>query len=372
VYYARASVNKATAGSAIGAIGPDTAWTPEDTVPLRARFSHSSQSMMTALWSFVQSIIGINYILRMNLFALDLNLLVALDALVSERHVGRAARRIGLSQPAASHALRRLREVLNDPLLVRVGGQMQLTPRAEALQSPLSQALDQVRGLFVTQRFDPATSARRFALVMSDHVVDLIMPPLLKTIGTEAPRVRLDVVPWRGERVMTAELARSIDLVIACTNESFPGFHRRRLFSDTEAIAVREGHPCGARLARLEAFLQARHVAVVGRGQAEDPVDTWLRENRIRRNIALVVPSYLQALHVAARTDLAAFIPRRLIEALSDPLALLVVPPPIDPGRYEEFMFHPGRVDSDPGSIWLRHHVITVGHTLDRPRKRAA
>src|SRR5499427_357683 len=83
--------------------------------------------------SFVQSMLLILYIRRMNLAALDLNLLVALDAFVSEGHVGRAARRIGLSQPAASHALRRLREIMNDPLLVRAGGRMQLTPRAEAL-----------------------------------------------------------------------------------------------------------------------------------------------------------------------------------------------------------------------------------------------
>src|SRR5712671_6214856 len=108
--------------------------------------------------------ICIIYIHSMNLASLDLNLLVALDALVSEAHVGRAAKRIGLSQPAASHALRRLRELLDDPLLVRVGARMQLTPRARELRAPLAQALDQLRGLFVAERFDPATCKRRFAL----------------------------------------------------------------------------------------------------------------------------------------------------------------------------------------------------------------
>src|SRR5438477_12929760 len=95
------------------------------------------------------------YMHAMNLAALDLNLLVALDALVSEAHVGRAAMRVGLSQPATSHALRRLRELLGDPLLVRVGSRMQLTPRAQGLRAPLAQALDQVRGLFATESFDP-------------------------------------------------------------------------------------------------------------------------------------------------------------------------------------------------------------------------
>ena len=308
----------------------------------------------------------------MNLAALDLNLLVALDALLSEAHVGRAAMRIGLSQPAASHALRRLREIMDDPLLVRVGSRMELTPRAQALRAPLAHALDQLRGLFVAESFDPATSARRFALMMPDHVVDVVMPPLVERVGAQAPRVRLDAAPWRGPASMTAELARAIDLVIACTGEAFAGFHRQRLFADTEAIAVRHDHPDGARLKRLEAFIAARHVAVVGRGQREDPVDAWLREKGIERRIALVVPGYLQALHIVARTDLVAFVPRRLIEMLAGPLSLAAVAPPIDPGTYEEFMFHPTRAQVDPGSIWLRNLVIEIGRGLDRQRRRAA
>src|SRR5579872_6018423 len=142
---------------------------------------------------FVQSMDAIIGILTMNLAALDLNLLVALDALISEAHVGRAARRIGLSQPAASHALKRLREITSDPLLVRTGARMQLTPRAEALRAPLEHALEQVRTLFAANHFDPPTSTRRFALMMPDHVVDLFMPPLLERIGREAPGIRLSV-----------------------------------------------------------------------------------------------------------------------------------------------------------------------------------
>jgi DNA-binding transcriptional LysR family regulator len=302
----------------------------------------------------------------MNLAALDLNLLVALDALIAETHVGRAAKRIGLSQPAASHALNRLRHITGDPLLVRVGGRMHLTPRAESLRTPLSGALDQVRGLFVSNRFDPETSTRRFALMMPDHVVDLVMPQLLGQIGKEAPGVRLTVAPWRGLATAAPELARSVDLIIACTDGKIRGFERQRLFGDTEAMAVRRGHKLRRRLHTLDGFLKARHVAVVGRGQREDPVDTWLREHGVERQIAVTVPSYLQALHVAARTDLAAFIPKRLIEALAGWLSLAMVPSPIDPGIYEEFMFHPARAEADPGSVWLRTHVLRVGRALNR------
>jgi DNA-binding transcriptional LysR family regulator len=312
------------------------------------------------------------YLRGMNLASLDLNLLVALDALLAESSVGKAAMRVGLSQPAASHALRRLREILDDPLLVRVGARMELTPRARELRAPLAQALDQLRGLFVTERFDPATCRRRFALRISDHLVGLLLPPLMERIGVEAPGVRLDVVPWRGPAIMTAELARSVDLVIACIDEDFSGFHRERLFADTDAVAVRRGHPVGARLKQLELFLEARHVAVVGGSLSEDPIDTWLREKGVERHIALVVPSYLQALHLAARTDLVAFVPQRLVRALIRPLSLISVGPPIDPGTFAEFMFHPTRLQADPGSLWLRSHVIEIGRELDRHPRRAA
>src|ERR1700754_1854336 len=133
------------------------------------------------------------YIRPMNLAALDLNLLVALDALLLEANVSRAAMRVGLSQPAASHALRRLRDVLGDPLLVRTGARMELTPRAQALRAPLAQALDQVRGLFVSDDFDAARSERQFRLMMPDLAVELLMPPLMKKLDAAAPGVRIDV-----------------------------------------------------------------------------------------------------------------------------------------------------------------------------------
>lgn len=308
----------------------------------------------------------------MNLSSLDLNLLVALDALVGEAHVGRAARRIGLSQPAGSHALRRLREILGDPLLVRVGARMERTPRAEALRAPLAAALDQVRDLFVAERFDPATSSRRFALAMSDHLVDLIIPPLLERMAGEAPGVRLSVIPWRGPETMTPDLAGSIDLVIVCSGDGLAGFRRQRLFGDSDALAVRIGHPFAARLRRLEEFQRARHVAVVPRGYSEDPIDEWLRGKDVKRDVVLVVPSYLQAVHVAARTDLVAFVPRRLIEALAGSLSVAVLNPPLDPGGDEQFMFHPARSQVDPGSVWLRRLVGQIGRDLDRRRRTRA
>jgi DNA-binding transcriptional LysR family regulator len=300
------------------------------------------------------------YIRDVNLAALDLNLLVALDALLAESSVGRAALRLGLSQPAVSHALRRLRVVLSDPLLVRVGAQMHLTARARGLRVPLAAALEQVRALFASEPFDPEKSAQRFRLMMPDLVVDLLLPPLLSRMAKLAPHIRLDVTAWRGPATMDSEYARSIDLAFTCTRERFGGFYRQRLYTDRDALAVRRGHPLAPRLHQLETFLRARHVAVIGAGECEDMIDAWLRDRNIERAIALGVPSYLQALHIAAASDLVAFVPTRLIRMLARPLSLRLIAPPLDPGLDAQFMFHPARAHLDPASIWLRRLIAEI------------
>ncbi len=304
----------------------------------------------------------------MNLNSLDLNLLVALDALLKEASVSRAAMRIGLSQPATSHALQRLRDVIGDPLLVRTGARMELTPRAQALRGPLAQALDQVRTLFMPDEFDAGRSERHFRLMMPDLAVELLMPALMEKVTKQAPGVTIDVVPWRGPAIFTAEFARTIDLVISI-GDAFKGFHRQRLYTDSDALAVRHKHSVGTRLKKREAFLAARHVAVVIRGANEDLVDTWLRSKGIERRIALVVPGYIEALHVAARTDLVAFVPRRLIAALARQLSLQAVTPPLDPGIDEQHMFYPTRAQFDPGSVWLRTLMLETGCGLDGPKR---
>jgi DNA-binding transcriptional LysR family regulator len=308
------------------------------------------------------------YIHSMNLNSLDLNLLVALDALLREASVSRAAMRIGLSQPATSHALQRLRDLIGDPLLVRTGARMELTPRAQGLRGPLAQALDQVRGLFTRDEFDAARSERHFRLMMPDLAVELLMPPLMEKVTKLAPNVTIDVVPWRGAAIFTPEFARTIDLVCSI-GDAFKGFHRQRLYTDSDALAVRRGHPVGTRLKKREVFLAARHLAVVIRGQSEDMIDTWLRGKDIERRIALVVPGYIEALHVAARTDLVAFVPRRLIAALARQLSLQTITPPFDPGIDEQYLFYPTRAQMDPGSIWLRNLMLGIGRQMERSKK---
>jgi DNA-binding transcriptional LysR family regulator len=300
-----------------------------------------------------------------SLASIDLNLLVALDALIAEAHVGRAARKIGLSQPAASHALRRLRDLLNDPLLVRTGVRMQLTPRARSLREPLAEALHRVQGVLAAESFEPARSTRRFSVMMQDHVAHLVLPPLVKRMNREAPGVKLDVLPWQSPLAESPDREGPIDLKISCVTKELAEFQREMFFTDTEVTVVRRGNPAAARMKQLKEFLKARHVAVVGRGLPEDPVDTWLREEKLERTIALRVPGYVQALQAVAQTDLVAFVPKRLAEAMTAALKLVIVRPPLEPGEYQEYLLYPRRAVSDPGSIWLRRIAREIGAQIE-------
>jgi DNA-binding transcriptional LysR family regulator len=300
----------------------------------------------------------------MNLASLDLNLLVALEALLEESSVGQAADRVSLSQPAMSHALKRLRVLLGDPLLVRVGARMQLTARAEAMRHPLQDALTRVRDLLIGERFEPARSTRTFRLFVADNASDLLLPLLLKRLEDEAPTVCIRIQPLVGNTWDPFELARVVDVAVACVPSRFKGFYQQRLFTDRDACVVRRGHPSARLMAKPEQFLKAKHVAVVGREFTEDPVDTWLRQEGRERNVVLTVPHYLQALHVVSESNLIGVIPERLIRAYADILGLDAVTVPLDVGTFEEYLLYPARSRDDSGCVWLRGILMEIAKSL--------
>lgn len=297
----------------------------------------------------------------MNLRGIDLNLLVTLDALLGESSVARAAARLGRSQPAVSHSLRNLRRLFDDPLLVRVGHKMLPTPKAESLRAPLRDLLRGAAALLSSGEFNPRTSDRRFRLMMPDLAASVILPDLVERVAAEAPDVVLELVGWRGAEVMTPDFGATIDLIVSWSEHSFPGFHCQKLYIDRDELAFRTGHPAASRLGTPESFLGAGHIAVIGAGEASDPIDHWLARHKLRRNIALVVSSYVQALLVAARTDLIAFAPSRTIAALAPRLGLSRSAPPIDPGEDQQLLFYPARSAQDPASVWLRRIVLETG-----------
>ena len=311
----------------------------------------------------------------MNLAALDLNLLVALESLLDEASVGRAADRVSLSQPAMSHALKRLRVLLGDPLLVRVGTRMQLTDRGEALRCPVKEALSRIRDLLVGEKFEAASSARTFRLFIADNASDLLLPPLLERLQKEAPKVGIRVQTVGGGILDPLELTRAVDVAVACVPNLFKGFYQQHLFTDRDACAARRGHPMTRQIVRPEAFLNAKHVAVIGREFTEDPVDAWLRQEGHVRNVALAVPHYLQALHVVAQSDLIAVIPERLIRAYAAALDLDVIQVPLDVGTFDEYLLHPLRSHTDAGNLWLRSVLkeiaMSLGPLESEPSSRA-
>lgn len=308
-----------------------------------------------------------DYIRCMKLKSLDLNLLVALDALLTESSVARAGARLGRSQPAVSHALRHLRHIFEDPLLVRVGHRMQPTRKAEELRQPLRELLEGVELLLAPTGFEPRTSDRKFRLMMPDLATSILMPRLVDRVLSEAPSVVLEVVGWRGPEVMTPSFAGSIDIIVSWNGDAFTGFHRKSLFTDRDMLAFRLGHPDASKLKGMDGFLAARHIGVVGAGEASDPIDDWLAEIGLARRVALVVPNYLQALQVAAASDLVAFAPGRMVASLGASLGLATCPPPVDPGEDQQFLFYPVRSARDPGSIWLRNHIQSVSAGPERP-----
>ncbi|HZS61209.1 MAG TPA: LysR family transcriptional regulator [Gemmatimonadaceae bacterium] len=306
---------------------------------------------------------------RMNLAGIDLNLLTALDALLAEGSVSRAAERLHRSQPATSHALKRLRHLFRDPLLVRVGARMQLTSRGESLRGAVNDALGRVRDLLDGERFDPSRSTRTFRLVVSDNAGTMVLSPLLKRLANDAPMVAIRLLPPSVARFDLVELSRAIDVLVSCAPSQFKGFYQQRLFGDCDACAMRKGHPLAKRLTRKN-FLTARHVAVVAREFSEDPVDTWLREEGCSRNVALTVPTYLQALHIVADSDLIAVLPEGLIRAHSAVLGIVATPVPMDAGTFDEYLLHPARTHTDAGCVWLRTLIKEVAASFDSRQRR--
>jgi len=314
------------------------------------------------------------YILRVNVASLDLNLLVALDALLQEESVSRGGQKIGLSQPAMSHALSKLRVLLADPLLVRTGGRMQLTLRAQSLRRAVRDALDRVQEVFVSDTFVPASSTRTFRIFMSDYASNLILSSISKAVHRSAPGVRIEVHPWGGIPADSQESVRIPDAVVACQTRDLPGFYRQRLFTDHDVCVMRAGHPLYGKKFNLKTFLEAPHVAVVAIEFSMDPVDKWLQEVGRPRCVAVTVPHYIEALHLVAQTELIAVIPERLVRMYASVLRLVMKTVPLDVGTFDEYLLHSARTHADPGCTWLRELIKgqcpSIGRNANSPKAR--
>lgn len=301
------------------------------------------------------------------LAGLDLNLVLALDALLGERHVTRAAARLGVSQSAASHALARLREVLGDPLLVRgPHGVMQPTPRALALAPMLSRALaDVAAALRRPEPFAPATARLTFHLGAGDYAELVLLPKLAARLAKAAPGIDLfvRVVPddmpgalARGDADAAIVPLRPRDVVAG------PGLYQRLLFEEQFVCAVRTGHPATQRRLTLDRYCSLDHLLIAPRGTYGGFVDDALAALRKQRRVALAVPHFLIVPHVVASTDLIVTLASRIAAAFAESHRLATLRPPSElalTGFPMHLVWHE-RTHGDDAQRWLRDQIAAV------------
>ena len=296
----------------------------------------------------------------MNIYTFDLNLLRVLDALLRERNVSRAAERLSLSQPAVSNALNRLRELLDDPLLVRAGRGMQPTPRALSLEAPIRDALQQIEHtLNAGDFFDPATSRQRFVIAVTDYVELICMPALMAHLANVAPGIQLAIQHLTPSLPAEALDNGTIDLAVGRFPDVPTRFHSRRWASETLKVALRKKHPLVEGKLDLAAFLRLRHLWVHG-GQARGMVDQWLEDHELKREIVYTTPNYLQAAHIVASSDLAAVLPTELARHFARLLPLQLLDLPFDLGTFQLDIVSVAQRERDAALQWLIGEIMAI------------
>jgi DNA-binding transcriptional LysR family regulator len=292
-----------------------------------------------------------------NLRRIDLNLLVTLEALLTERNVTRAAKRLHLSQPSVSVQLRKLRQIFADPLLAPAPGGMLPTTRGQALLQPLRTALsDMSLVLEPRPRFDPVTAEITWQVAAADYAEYAILMPLLAHMRKAAPGVRIAVRQAADSR-MTKQLdSGAIDLGFLALDAAPERLHSRVLFKEHYVLVARKRHPALKRKLTVDTLCQLEYVIVSPEGGGFRGItDTILESRGRKRRVVLSVPHFLFVPEVVARTDLVAMLPSRLVKDRSDHIQVVVPPLPIP--SYEMAMIWHERSHLDPAHMWLREQV---------------
>ena len=299
----------------------------------------------------------------MNWGAFDLNLLIVFDAVMQERSVTRAGGRIGLSQPAMSHALNRLRYMLKDELFIRTPDGMVPTPRAEILALPLRNALSEMQLALEPTSFVPTASDRSFAIAVNNYAAVVLAPPLVAAVLAAAPAVRLDLRP-SGTLDVVDRLDRG-DLDLAIGGVVSPGerFAATELLDDPFVMVMRRGHPASRRKLSTAAFAKLPHLEISSSGDDTGFIDRWLAEHGLARRVALRAP-YLSAASILVQSDLVATLSRRIAQEFVRNHELQLRQPPYDSPRVRTIMLWHRRLDRHPAHVWLRDLILSAAKNL--------
>ena len=294
----------------------------------------------------------------MNVQNVDLNLLRVFDAVLRERGVTPAAARLGLTQPAVSNALARLRALFGDPLFVRTPAGMDPTPFARELGEPVRQALALLESALAHgPGFDPASSSRAFRFYMSDLGQIEFLPPLLERVQREAPGVRLEAVALDVEDIAETLAAGALDLAVGFLPGLGPPLRRRALFRDPYVCLMRADHPI--RSLTKKRFLAASHALVTYRG-GHRVIEEALERAGLSRRIALRVPHFTVVPMVLERSDLILTLPQRVAHVYERRGRFKSMPPPVPLPQAEVAVHWHERFEADPGNRWLRELLITL------------
>jgi DNA-binding transcriptional LysR family regulator len=296
-----------------------------------------------------------------NLSRLDLNLLVAFDALLTERSVTRAAARIGLGQSAMSHNLGRLRALFGDELLTRGADGMRPTPRALALIDPVRVTLAQIQAAVLQREaFNPATAERTFRVGLADSIEVAIVPGLMARLRREAPGVALRLRPLNQLTVLDDLDSGALDLGIGVFGHGQVHHKRRPLYTDSFLCLFNPALLGFQRPISLENYLSVPHVLTSLGDDAHGAVDEALAKLKLKRTVALVTPGFLAVPFVVARAPLMTTMPLRLARYFAEAFQLATSPAPVElPSLAVSLLWH-ASFDHDPGHIWLRQTISAV------------
>jgi DNA-binding transcriptional LysR family regulator len=292
----------------------------------------------------------------MQLSQIDLNLLLVFQHLLREKRVSGVARSLGMSQPAVSSALKRLRLSLGDELFLRTQQGMQPTPFALQLAEPVAQALDALHlALNVRSSFEPASSTRNFSLAMTDVGEMYFLPVLMDLLDQHAPAVTLTVVSVTRDSLNDDMAAGRVDLALGLLPQLQAGFFQQALFRQDYVCLMRQAHPLAQRTQLgLAEFATAAHVRVLAAGTGHGRVDEALERQGMQRRIRLTVPHYVALGDVLSHSDLIATVPERFAQRVMRPFGLTTCALPLAVHNSAIHQFWHARLHRDPGHQWLR------------------
>jgi DNA-binding transcriptional LysR family regulator len=298
---------------------------------------------------------------------LDLNLLRVLDALLRHKHVGKAATALGLSQPAISYALKKLRAHYQDPLFVKTRSGVQPTAAAERLGPHVTHILEQVREhLGPAPQFSPETSNRTFTLSLSDLGEMIVLPKLLRALARSAPNVNLRMFSGGPSDLSAALQSGELDLMIGYfPDQQGLDFFQQGLYSHGFVCVARHGHPAVGKPMDREAFLSLQHASIRSKGHSQQVVESAFEKQGIHRRKVLETGHFLSIPFVVAATNLVVTVPKAVGELFSELARLQTFEPPIQLPRLAIRQYWHRRQTAEPGNKWLRALVRKLFHGPD-------